>query len=618
MRVSTTRPASFPACIFRRSLVTLFAVLGLHSANYSVTAAEAAPQIQWQKSFGGSSDEWLQALQKTSDGGYIFGGPSSSAISGNKTSPNYGNYDYWVVKVDANGDKVWENSSGGSDHDELWCIQPTTDGGYILGGYSASGISGNKTAPNLGGIDYWIIRLNGAGNKLWEKTFGGTGDDYLYSIQPTTDGGYILGGSSASPVSGTKTNAGFGSSDWWIIKLDASGQELWQRTYGGSSDETLRSMCPTSDGGYLLGGESASDVSGNKTAAGHGGRDFWVMKIDANGNDLWQNSFGGSAEDSIWSLLPVQNGYLLGGPSASFPSGNKSSSLCYATTAGAPDFWVVKLDSNGFEVWQHSYGGNDGDSLFSLQEAKDGYILGGSTSSGATCNKTTPRLGSFGSFDAWLVKTDANGAKVWETGFGGNNGDVLQAMQRTTNGYVLGCSSSSTPSGNKTSPNYGSYDFWIVKLEGPPVITLQPRDQTITLGEPATFSVTANGAPPLTYQWLYNGSNILGAVGPTLTLYNTTSAQAGFYSVVVSNEFGSTTCAPARLMFNFLSINMYAGVRIDGRPGETYRIDYNPGLWALSNWQTLSTLTLTNSTQLYFDVQSPHFPYRFYRAVLLP
>jgi len=148
-----------------------------------------------------------------------LGGFSSSGATGNKTSAGYGGSDFWVIKTDSNGNKVWENSFGGSTNEELRALALTSDGGYLLGGYSASPVSGNKTSTNYGGADIWILRLDSNGNKLWEQTFGGTNDDYLYRLQETQDGGIILGGYSSSLVSGNKTSTNYGLSDFWLIKL---------------------------------------------------------------------------------------------------------------------------------------------------------------------------------------------------------------------------------------------------------------------------------------------------------------------------------------------------------------------------------------------------------------
>jgi protein involved in ribonucleotide reduction len=222
-------------------------------------------------------------VQPTSDGGYILGGTSDSGVSGNKTTPNFGGADYWLVKVDGSGNKQWEQVFGGSGNEQIYSVQPTSDGGYILGGYSTSGVSGNKTTPGLGGSDYWLVKVDGSGNKQWEKVFGGSGDDVIQSVQPTSDGGYLLGGSSTSGVSGNKTTPSLSSleefGDYWLVKVDGSGNKQWEQVFGGSGDDVLYSVQPTSDGGYILGGASHSGVSGNKTTPHFGNTDYWLVKL---------------------------------------------------------------------------------------------------------------------------------------------------------------------------------------------------------------------------------------------------------------------------------------------------------------------------------------------------
>jgi subtilisin family serine protease len=185
------------------------------------------PEIAWQNTIGGSGDDQLSIIRQTADGGYILGGSSNSDISGDKTQANKGGYDYWIVKLNATGQIQTQRTIGGSGDDYLSDIRQTTDGGYILGGYSNSGISGDKTEASQGGYDYWVVKLSATGAIEWQNTIGGNSTDYLQSIQQTIDGGYILGGYSNSGISGDKTEVNQGSSssssDYWAVKLSATG-----------------------------------------------------------------------------------------------------------------------------------------------------------------------------------------------------------------------------------------------------------------------------------------------------------------------------------------------------------------------------------------------------------
>lgn len=238
-----------------------------------------APAIQWQNTIGGDSDDKLCSLQQTTDGGYILGGFSFSDISGDKSENHQGESDYWVVKLNDSGAVQWQNTIGGTSFDVLFSLQQTTEGGYILGGYSSSDISIDKTENSLGGRDFWVVKLNDTGNIQWQNTIGGSGSDILRAIQLTSDGGYILGGNSDSNISGDKTENSLGDTDYWLLKLDATGIIQWQKTIGGNLQEYLHAVQQTADGGYILGGHSDSSISGDKTENSNGESDLWIIKL---------------------------------------------------------------------------------------------------------------------------------------------------------------------------------------------------------------------------------------------------------------------------------------------------------------------------------------------------
>ena len=271
-----------------------------------------------------------------------MGGESWSGISGDKTEASWGSSDYWVVKLNSSGAIEWQNTIGGSSTDYLYSLQQTSDGGYILGGWSQSGLTGDKTEASMGGSDYWVVKLNSSGAIEWQNTLGGGGEDKLYSLQQTTDGGYLLGGHSYSGISGDKTEVPLGGSDYWVVKLNSSGAIEWQNTIGGSSEDFLLSFQQTTDGGYILGGYSSSGISGVKNEALLGGYDYWVVKLNSSGVIEWQNTIGGSSDDYLLSLQQTtDDGYILGGYSISGISGDKTE-----TSLGFYDYWVVKLEGD--------------------------------------------------------------------------------------------------------------------------------------------------------------------------------------------------------------------------------------------------------------------------------
>lgn len=237
-----------------------------------------APVKLWEKHFGANFNEGLSSIVPTADGGYLLGGTSYSGISNDKTEASRGNDDFWILKTDADFNKVWDKRYGGSSTESLNFILPTSDGGYILSGDSESGISGDKTEASRGQSDFWIVKIDANGNKLWDKSFGGNRRDFLGGVYPVSDGGYLLIGSSESDISGDKTGVSRNLSDiedddCWIIKIDANGNKLWDKTYGGDLEDGLGAIIPTSDGGYLLGGYTNSTISGEVTVASKGSYD---------------------------------------------------------------------------------------------------------------------------------------------------------------------------------------------------------------------------------------------------------------------------------------------------------------------------------------------------------
>ncbi|MBP6659765.1 MAG: T9SS type A sorting domain-containing protein [Chitinophagales bacterium] len=428
--------------------------------DYSKSNAAWKTAIQWQKTIGGSNEDLATTSFQTQDGGYIIGGSSSSGISGNKTTASKGGTDYWIIKLDALSNIEWQKTIGGNANEDLRSIQQLADGSYILGGYSESSISGDKTSLSNGGQDFWLIKLDITGNILWQKSFGGSGDDAIFDLKPTSDGGYILGGTSNSDVSGDKTEASFGNTDIWVIKTDANGNILWQKTIGGSDMDRLTSITETNDSGYFISGNSSSDISGNKTEANQGGIDFLTVKLNNTGSIVWQNTIGGSADDNLVSAQQTfDGGFILGGNSYSPVSGDKTQ----ASFNGDADLWLIKLDFSGNIMWQKNIGGNLWDQIYSLKQTRDGgFILGANSASSASVDKTEE---SFGITDYWVVKVDTIGNIQWQNTIGGNNDDLLLSIQQTFDGsYFFAGYSSSDISGKKTENSKGGNDFWIVKL----------------------------------------------------------------------------------------------------------------------------------------------------------
>ncbi|MBK9246566.1 MAG: S8 family serine peptidase [Ignavibacteria bacterium] len=411
--------------------------------------ANQAPSIEWQKSFGGSGNDIATSVQSTSDGGYIVAGYTNS-IDGNVTG-NHGGEDCWVLKLNSNGSIQWEKTFGGSGVDRAQSIKQTSDGGYVMAGFTESN-DGNVTG-NHGQGDYWVVKLNSSGDILWQKSMGGSGNDGAGSIQQTNDGGYIVAGISASNNGDVTIN--HGNTDYWVVKLNSSGTIQWQKSLGGSSEEQeYNSVQQTNDGGYIVAGASSSsdgDVTGN-----HGGFDYWIVKLNSSGNIQWQNSLGGNGYDFASSIQQTSDGGYIVAGSSELNNGDITGNHGYT------DYWVVKLNSSGTIQWQKSLGGSGYDGAFYIQQTSDGTFVVAGTVNSIDGDVTRNQ----GDSDSWIVKLTPSGTIIWQKSIGGSSFDAAYTLQQNNNGgYIVGGISGSN-NGDVTG-NHGGFDFWIVKLKFP-------------------------------------------------------------------------------------------------------------------------------------------------------
>lgn len=358
--------------------------------DYWLIKLDSSGKIEWDKTIGGQGVDVLFLIQQTSDGGYFLGGYSSSNKSGEKLQSSRGSNDYWVVKLNASGKIEWDKTIGGSESDILPWIQQTKDDGYILGGWSHSNISAEKTQNSRGAEDFWMVKLNKAGNIEWDKTIGGSEGDGINCVEQTTDGGYILGGYSFSDISGEKTQNSRGAEDYWIVKLDKTGNIEWDKTIGGNDHDMLYVLQQTNDGGYILGGYSSSGISGEKTEKSRGKKDYWLVKVNDKGKVQWDKTFGGANNDILNALQQTDDGgYVIGGQSSSDKSSEKTEN-----SRGDYDYWVLKLDNASNIEWDKTIGGNARDVLYSLKQINHNtYELGGFSVSGISGDKTEASRG---------------------------------------------------------------------------------------------------------------------------------------------------------------------------------------------------------------------------------
>jgi hypothetical protein len=434
-----------------KKMILLSAALVL----FFLSALKLKAQIEWQKCLGGSSWDVGRSIQQTIDGGYIAAGYAMS-IDGD-VSGNHGAFDLWIVKLDETGTIQWQKSLGGSNFDYAFSIRQTTDGGYIVAGETESNdgdVSGNHGTS----YDYWVVKLNTAGNILWQKCLGGSGGEVAHSIQQTSDGGYIVAGFTWLSNDGDVTG-NHGDFDEWIVKLDTAGIFQWQKCLGGSGRETAFSIKQTNDGGYIVAGNSNSndgDVTGN-----HGDYDYWIVKLDKSGDIEWQKSLGGSSIDDAFSIQKtIDGGYIIAGSSSSNDgdvTGNHSIPGPYG------DAWVVKLDSVGNIQWQKCIGGSWDDWGYAIWQTNEGdYFVSCITKSHD--KDVTGNHDPTGTYwDYWLVNLDTAGKIQWQGCQGGSDDDETYEIQQTNDGGIIAIGSSYSTDGDVTG-NHGGGDYWIIKL----------------------------------------------------------------------------------------------------------------------------------------------------------
>jgi hypothetical protein len=412
---------------------------------FHASYGQITPSIQWQKCLGGSDNDGAKSINQTSDGGYVIGGNSFS--NDGDVSGNHGNSDCWIVKLDSNGNLQWQKSLGGDNYDLAYSIQETIDGGFIFAGRTNS--NNGDVSGNHGAYDYWVVKLDISGNVLWQKCLGGSEDDEAYSIQQTIDEGYVVAGFSAS-YNGDITAPKPGGSDYWIVKLDYVGNIVWEKSLGGSSADYGYSIQETMDGGFVITGDAWSndgDISGN-----HGGDDFWITKVDSSGNIVWENAIGGSNIDYGKSIHQTSKGEFIAVGASHSNNGDIS------TNNGHKDYLILKLDTTGNLLWEKSLGGTNHDVAFSLLETSDGYII-----NGYTLSNDVDVLGNHGVYDAWVVKIDSVGNVLWKKSLGGSSTEYGISIANTLDGEFVIAGEASSNDGD-VSGNHGGFDFWVVKM----------------------------------------------------------------------------------------------------------------------------------------------------------
>lgn len=321
-------------------------------SNYVIRLDGNGNQI-WDKAYNVNGD--FSYLAVATDGGYLLAGTSRSRITGD---------DFWLTKITQTGTQIWSKSFGTDSEyvggDFLNALIAAPDGGALLGFTTSAGIRGDKSEPSQGGSNYWVLKVNSNGTKVWDKTFGGSNQDGLAALVATADGGYILSGTSQSGVSGNKTAASRGGADYWLVKINATGARVWDKAFGGNNADNATVLVAANDGSFVVGGSSSSGISGDKTEASRGEDDYWLVKISSTGTKIWDKRFGGSDPDYLRDLAYFNGSYLLGGHSFSGISGDKSQVL---PGEYPENIWLVKVKENIpppplTVTWNFRYGGS--------------------------------------------------------------------------------------------------------------------------------------------------------------------------------------------------------------------------------------------------------------------
>ncbi len=497
------------------SRLALLLLLGIHPW----WLAGQLLQTAWDRGFGGSIWEDCNSVSETADGGFLLGGYTSSPVAGDVTTPPFDGFfpppdvgDYWLLKTDSDGNKEWDRRYGGNKQDRLWAAQQTADGGYIIGGVSYSDNGIQKSDANRGYEDYWIIKTDALGNIEWDRTYGGDSIDYFYQLLVTSDGGYLLGGISRSDAGMEKSENHRGDFDLWIIHVDGLGNVLWDRTIGGVGEERVNELQEGPDGHFWVGGSTTSAPDGMDVGlAGFGGKDYWLIELDElDGSKRQEFRYGGADEDEIQSFVLTQDGgFLIGGGSRSGVSAQKSEASQWV------DFWIVKTDGGGAIEWEQTFGGPELENCYSVKQNSIGnYLVGGFSASGIGPDKTEANRGPVGSEDFWLLYLAPDGTKLWDKTLGGSSRDVLENLfQSSDGGYVLAGHSSSLASGDKTAPNQGLNDFWIIKTNCD--VSVEFRDTIVCPNESVLLNAIDSNCVQCSWLWDDNSIDSLRQVNPS-------------------------------------------------------------------------------------------------------
>jgi len=417
-------------------------------------------ELLWIKTFGGSNEEDAISIVQANDGGYMVLGYTKSN-DGDVTGKTTSDLDYWLLKLDENGNKIWDKTYGGSADDLATSISKTNDGGYIISGFTAS--DDGDVSENAGFHDYWIVKITSSGEIQWEKSFGFPGQDQAFKVIQTQDGGYFAAGfldvgladGGGNDIINNQSNKSTLHSlgDYWGIRMDANGNKIWRRYFGGSHVDQSKDVLQTDDGGFLLIGISESsdfDISDAR-----GANDYWVVKINADGDLIWEKSFGGSETDRAFSVTKTtDDNFIITGETRSMDKD-------VLNPIGGGDIWIVKFSpSNGAIIWEKSFGGME------FETSRDITVLanGNFAIAGSARSSDGDVSGNNGANDAWVLIINNDGTLLFEKNIGGSNIDFANQVTETSNQELVFVGSS-TSNDIDIPENKGNKDILIFKMK---------------------------------------------------------------------------------------------------------------------------------------------------------
>jgi len=407
-------------------------------------------EITTIKNYGGSKNDVANAVVKTRDGGAAVLGYTQS-INGDISDKTVEDFDFWVLKLDAEGSLQWSKTFGGSEDDRGNDILQTKDGGFAILGYSTS--SDLDVPVNAGSQDFWMIKLDANGTISWSKTFGYLGADFGTTLLQTADNSYLITGVLDVTASGGQGNSRnsqrHAGGDIWAIKLSENGDLQWSKYFGGSFTDAPFGIVETEDHNFIIAGSSDSadvDISNNK-----GSYDFWVLKITSNGSLLWERSFGGSEIDEARAITATNDGNFI------IVGDTRSADKDVSNNHGAADVWIIKMNTDGNLIWEKTIGGSSFDVARSVAKAQDnGFIISGSSRS------LNDGFTNQGQNDALLLKIDAEGNLVWKQTIGGDEIDYFYDAVQLNNASIIAVGETNSSNGDLTE-NKGFSDALIIK-----------------------------------------------------------------------------------------------------------------------------------------------------------